>query len=192
MLIKERLVGGAAALGDEHEFVSVALVGIELNLGRQVIAGVFLVVHVQRRELAVAQIVGGVGAANAFRDGGLVVAVHPDVLALLAHDDGGAGVLTHGQYAPGGDVGVLEEVHRHEPVIVGSVRVIKDARQLLQVRRPQQMRRVGKAFRRQLGDPFRIDFEDFPSAGVDGLDIIAGDMAVFGGVLHRGDKRVEV
>ncbi len=64
--------------------------------------------------------------------------------ALLAHDDGGAGVLAHRQHAAGGDVGVLQEIIGDELVVIGCFRVVEDLAQLLQVRRAQQMIDVGE------------------------------------------------
>ena len=65
LLVEKALVGRAAALGDEEEFVFVARLGIEVDLRRQIVAGVDLLVHRQRRDLAVAQIGLGIGAADA-------------------------------------------------------------------------------------------------------------------------------
>ena len=56
LLVQVALVGAAAALGDEQELVRVAVDGRDLDLGGQVGAGVALVVHRDRRHLAVAQV----------------------------------------------------------------------------------------------------------------------------------------
>jgi hypothetical protein len=56
----------------------------------------------------------------------LVPPVGEHVLAALAHDDGGAGVLAHGQHAPGRDARVLEQVAGHVPVVRGGFRVVQD------------------------------------------------------------------
>jgi hypothetical protein len=45
-LIEKGLVGRAAALGDEEEFVGIALGGVEVDLRGQVGLGVDLVIHV--------------------------------------------------------------------------------------------------------------------------------------------------
>ena len=115
------LLARAAALGDEHqvEFVGVVLAGRghDVELHRQVVAGVHLLEHRQRRHLRIAQIGFGVGAMDAPGQRLLLVAVDPDALALLAEDDRGAGVLAHRQHAAGGDIGVLQQVQRHEPVV---------------------------------------------------------------------------
>jgi len=94
--------------------------GVDLHLGRQVAAGVLLFPHGQRRELGVPQVQRGVGVVDAAGDVLLVPPVGEYVLAALAHHDGGAGVLAHGQHAPGRDARVLEQVAGHVPVVGGA------------------------------------------------------------------------
>ncbi len=74
LLVEERLVGRSAALGQEEEVVLVAGHGIELDLRGQVRAGVPLIVHVEWRELGVAQIPLGVGLVDAKGEGFGVIA----------------------------------------------------------------------------------------------------------------------
>ena len=69
----------------------------------------------------------------------LVLTGRPDVLPLLAHDDGGAGVLAHRQDTTGGDVGVLEQIKGDEPIIGAGLGVIENAGELLEVRGAQQV-----------------------------------------------------
>jgi hypothetical protein len=110
LLVEVRLVGRAAALGHEEELVGVRLtarvLGVELDLGRQVGAGVALVPHGERRELGVAQVQPGVRLVHTLGDGLLVGAVGEHVPAALAHHDRRAGVLAHRQHAAGRDVRV--------------------------------------------------------------------------------------
>ncbi len=147
-LEQKRLVGRAAAFGDEQELVGVLALGVDLDLRRHVRLGVLLLEHGDRRQLRIAQIAFEVGVARALRQRRLVIvgilAVGPHPAALLAHDDGGAGVLAHRQHAAGGDVGVLEEIIGDELVVGASFRVVEDFAQLLEVRRPQQMIDVGE------------------------------------------------
>src|SRR3546814_4826200 len=82
-LFRSGLVGRATAFGHEQELVGVALCGIELDLGRQVAAGILLLEHRQRRQLRIAQVGLGIGAVDALRDSLLVAALGPDILALL-------------------------------------------------------------------------------------------------------------
>ena len=138
-LEQERLVGGAAALGDEQKLVGVLPFRVDLDLGRHVVAGVLLLEHGERRELGIAQVPLEIGVAGALGERRLVLAVGPDQPALLAHDDRGAGVLAHGQHAAGGDVGVLEEIEGDELVVVGGLGVVEDGAELLEMARPQQV-----------------------------------------------------
>ena len=126
LLVQERLVGRPAALGHEQELVLLPAGGVDLHLGGQVAAGVLLFPHGQRRELGVPQVQRGVGVVDAARDVLLVPPVGEHVLAALAHHDGGAGVLAHGQHPPGRDARVLEQVAGHVPVVRGGLRVVQD------------------------------------------------------------------
>ena len=132
LLEQERLVGAAAALGDEHQGKLVGVVlargGQDVELHRQVVAGVDLLEHRQRRHLRVAQVGLGVGAVDAPGQRLLLVAIDPDALALLAEHDRGAGVLAHRQHAAGGDVGVLQQVQRDEAVVRAGFRIVQDRR----------------------------------------------------------------
>ena len=74
LLEQVALVGRAAALGHEQELVGVAVDRADLDLGRQVVAGVDLVPHVERRHLRVAQVARWVGVEDAAGDGFLVAA----------------------------------------------------------------------------------------------------------------------
>ena len=138
-LKQKTLVGGAAALRHEHELVGVIALGVDLALRRHIVGGVFFLIHRQRRHLRIAQVATQIRVARALAQGGFVVAVADDVAAFLAHDDRGAGVLAHRQYAAGGDVGILEEIERDEFVVVAGFGVVEDIAQLLQMARPQIM-----------------------------------------------------
>ena len=129
-LEQKRLVGRAAALGDEQELVGrvgvARALGVDLDLRRHVRARVLLLEHGERRELRIAQIALEIRVARALGERRLVVAVGPDQPALLAHDDRGAGVLAHRQHAAGGDIGVLEEIVGDELVVIRGLRVLDD------------------------------------------------------------------
>ena len=132
LLEQQRLVRRAAALGHEEELVRRLVpgrgVGVELDLRRQVGAGVLLVPHGQRRHLRVAQVERRVGVVDALADRALVVARGEHLLAALAHDDRRAGVLAHRQDAARGDVHVLEQVERDEAVVGARLGVVEDVR----------------------------------------------------------------
>ena len=163
LLVQKALVGRAAALGDEQEFVLVARLGIEVDLRRQIVAGIDLLVHRQRRHLAVAQIGLGIGPPDALGQRRGIVAAGPDLLALLAHHDRGAGILAHRQDLAGRDIRVFQQVERDEAVIRRSLRIIENGAQLRQMAGAQQMLAIDIGFARQqrqrlgrdLDDPFR-------------------------------------
>ena len=123
---------------------------VELDLRRQVGPGVLLLPRGQRRELGVAEVELGVGVVDAARDRLAVVGAGEHALRLLAHHDRGAGVLAHRQHAAGGDVDVLEQVERDEPVVARRLGVVDDPAQLRQVRGPQV---VGDVVHRLGGQP---------------------------------------
>ena len=132
---------------------------IEVDLRRQIVAGIDLLEHRQRRELAVAQIGLGIGAADAGGERRGVAAAGPDALALLAHDDRGAGVLAHRQHLAGGDVGVLQQIEGDEAVVVGGLGIVEDGAQLLQMAGAQQMLAIDHRLLRQQRQRRRLDLE---------------------------------
>ncbi len=155
LLVEERLVRRAAALGHEQELVlglPAPLGGrrVQLDLRRQVGAGVLLLVRRQGRELGVAQVELRVRVVDATADRLAVVGPGEHALRLLAHHDRGAGVLAHRQHAAGGDVDVLEQVERDEAVVPRRLGVVDDLAQLGQVGRAQV---VGDVVHRLGGQP---------------------------------------
>ena len=160
-LIEETLVGGAAALGDEQEFVRVLALGGNLDLRGQIVAGVLLLEHRERRDLAVAQVLLLVGAADPRRDGGFVAAFRPDEPALLGDDDRGSRVLAHRQHAAGGDVGVLQQIISDELVVGGRFRIVENLGELPEMAGAQQMVDVDHRLFAQGAQRLRVDHEDF-------------------------------
>ena len=199
LLVEERLVRAAAALGHEEELVGRLVprlaVGVDLDLCGQVGAGVLLVPHRHRSHLAVAQVELGVRVEDALRQClfvGRRRAVDEHLRALLAHDDGGAGVLAHRQHAGSRDVGVLEQVQGHELVVVAGLGVVENAAQLREVRRTQV---VGDVVHRSLREELectRVDLEErAPARALDAADALVGELAVGRRVLtDRKEVRV--
>ena len=105
--------------------VFIAFAGVDVDLGRDVAAGVHLVVHVQC-VLRIAQIALGVGVVNAFRDFLGVVAAGVDQLAFFAVAYGCAGVLTERQLAFGGDLSITQHCQSHKFVVVGGFGIMKN------------------------------------------------------------------
>ena len=182
LLVEERLVRRAAALGHEEELV-LRLVRrarrrVELDLRRQVGAGVLLLPHGHRRELGVAQVELGVGVVDAPADPLAVVGAGEHALGLLAHHDRGAGVLAHRQHAAGGDVDVLEQVERDEPVVAAGLRVVDDPAELGEVRGPQEVRDVVHRLGGEQPQRRGVDLEERPAVRLEGADALGAEQPV--------------
>ena len=169
LLVQERLVGRAAALGQDQELVlrRCSRRAVQLDLRRQVGAGVALVPERRRRHLRVAQVQLVVGGEDAAGDGFLVAAAGEHGLRALADDDRGAGVLAHRQHPAGRDAGVAQQVGGHEPVVGRGLRVVDDPPQLGQVGRAQQVLDVVHGLVHQRGDGGRVDLQEGPAGGLD-------------------------
>ncbi len=155
---------------------------VELDLGRQVGAGVLLLERRERRELGVAEVEPGVGVVHALADRLAVVAAGEHALGLLAHHDRRAGVLAHRQHAACGDVDVLEQVERDEAVVARGVGVVDDPAQLGEVAGPQV---VADVVHRLVGEPpdrLRVDLQEGLSVDLEGGHALGGDEPV-GGLL---------
>ena len=154
LLKQEALVCRPAAFGDEHQMelvgVRLAWCGHDVELHRKVIAGIDLLEHRQRGHLRVAQVRLGVGAVHTPGQRLFLVAIHPDALTLLSEHQRSSGVLAHRQHTASGDIGILQQIERHEPVVRAGLRVIEDGAQLRQMSRPQKMRHVAERLKRQL------------------------------------------
>ena len=191
LLEQEGLVGAATTLGHEEELVGALVpgggVGVELDLGRQVGAGVALVPRRDRGHLGVAQVQPGVGVVDPTAHGFLVAPGRQHVLTALAHDDRCPGVLAHGQDAARGDVRVLEQVERDELVVVARLRVIEDVRQLLEVRRAQVVRDVVHGGVGEQAQGLGLDLEErAPARPVDDRHAVGGEQPVGGLVVPDG------
>ena len=64
--------------------------------------------------------------------------------ALLAHDNGGAGVLAHRQHPAACDVGVFQEIERDELVVGRGLRIVENGPQLGEMAGPQQVGGIDK------------------------------------------------
>ena len=192
LLVEDRLVGGAAALGDEQQLVGVPRGGVDLHLGRQVGAGVLLLVKGQGRELRVAQVGAGVDVVDAGGERLLVVGAGEDVLALLADDDGGAGVLARRQHAAGRDVGVLELLDGNEAVVLRSLGVVENGPQLGEVRGPEEMGDVADGLGGKLPQHRGVDLQDCAAVHLDLRHSLLPQAAVLGGVLTELEDGLEL
>src|SRR5262249_57133779 len=107
--------------------------GVDLGVRRYVGLGVVLLEQGGGRERRITRVALEIGVARALGERRLVVAFGEDEAALLAHDDGGAGVLAHGQHAARRDIGVLEEVVGDELVVVARLRGLEAGAQLFEM-----------------------------------------------------------
>ena len=136
-LIKIGLVRGTAALRDAKEFVLIAIDAVEVNLRRQVGAGVHLFIHIQRGVLRIAQVIFDVGVIHPTRQRRFITTTGPDALALFADDNRRAGILAGWQNTLRRDVRVTQELQRHIFVVFTGVRVAQNIGNLLLVCRAQ-------------------------------------------------------
>ena len=104
--------------------VFVAGGGGDVDLGGEVVAGIFFLEHGEGGDLGVAKVAFGEGAVDATGEGFFFVEVGPDLRAFGAGDEGGAGVLAGGEFADGGDDGVFEEGVGDEVVVFAGVGVV--------------------------------------------------------------------
>ena len=183
------LVGGAAALGDEEEVVVVALAGVEVDLGGEVVPAVDLLVHGQRHGLGVAEVLLGVGLPDALGEVEGVVDAGPDLLALLGDDGGGAGVLAEGQQALRGDFGVAQHGEGDAAVVGRGLGVGEDGGDLLEVRGAEH---EGAVLHRLVGEDLEgLGFDDQHVLVAELLDLheVGGrvDFAVLGRVGPEGE-----
>eukprot|EP00760_Papus_ankaliazontas_P032837 PhM_4_TR5984/c0_g1_i1/m.99475 len=190
LLVQERLVGAAAALGDKHKVVLVALVGVDVNLGREVRAGVLLLVHCKRCHLTVPQVGLRVRAVDTVGEVLLVVGVSPNVLPLVPADDGRARVLATGQDATRRNVRVLEELKSDEAVVVGRLGVIEDLAQLREMTRAEEMGNVVEGLAGNETEGLGCDRQNIlPFNGLD-VNVVARDETVRGVVVvPHGEHR---
>ncbi len=128
--------------------------------------------------MAVAQIGLGEGAADAGGERGRIAPAGPHPRPLLAHHDGGAGILAHRQHLAGGDIGVLEEVEGDEAVIIRRLGVVEDVAQLLEMAGAQEMLAIDEALLRQEGERLGVDLDDALAREIGRGDIIAGQLAI--------------
>ena len=131
LLEQVALVGRAAALGHEQELVLVAVGGVDLDLGRQVGAGVDLLAHVERRHLRVAQ-VRRRGTCRR-RRGRCAPSSSPPVTTSWPFLPMTIAVPVSwqpGRTPPAAMLGVLQQLEGDEAVVGRGLGVVEDAAQL--------------------------------------------------------------
>ena len=179
------LVGRAAALGNHDEAVFGTLHCLDVDLSGQVATGVHLVVHVEGRILRVAQVVGGEGVVHASRQGFLVFKAGPHLLAFLAVNDGGAGVLAEGEHALGGCLGIAQELEGYIFVVFRGLGVVEDLSHLLVVLATQLEFHIVEGFLGEQGESLFAHFEDFLAFEITRADAFFREQPVLGVVFSQ-------
>ena len=187
-LIEVRLVGRAAALGDEQELIGVAAGGVEIDLRRQVGPGVDLVIHRERHGLGISQVLAGVGLMDPARQAFRIVTTGPDLLAFFADDDGGAGVLTERQDPVGGDLRILEHHQRDHAVVVRRSGVVENRGHLREMRRAQhEIDRLDR-LRGQQREPLRRDSQHRLTFELGHRNVLGTQAFILGGIRPQGKR----
>ena len=186
LLVQIGLVGRAAPLGQHQEAVDIAPGGVDLDLGRQVAAGILLRVHGQRCILGVAQIILGIGIIDAPGQGSLIIGTGPNLLALFAHDDGRARILAHGELEIGGDHRVFQHFQGDEAVIGRTLGILEDGGQLFQMGGSVEVGHLFEGGPGQQGQALGIDLEHAAAFKIRAAHVLIGQLAVWGVVRAQG------
>ncbi len=181
-LIKICLVGRAATLCHEQEVVFCAFGGVDFNLCGEIAAGVHLVVHVERRVLRVAEIVLGVGLVDAFGNFLFVIAACPYLLAFVGGTYRCAGVLTEGEHALGGNLGIAEHGESHKLVVLRRFGVMENLGHHLVMLAAQHERAVVGTYIGQKGKGLGGDHKHLVAVPVLGFHALFGEELILGGV----------
>ena len=189
LLVEEGLVGRAAALGNEEEFVLHAgVAAVNVDLRREVRTGILLLGHRERHDLRIAQVAVFVGLVHAFGNVFRIVGARIDVLALVADADGRAGVLARGEFALGRNDLVEQHGVSHELVVVGGLGIVEDVAQLLQVGGTQVERHVAVSGFGQEFEASGVDLEDLAAVAFDDFHVILRQQTVLGFVFPDGER----
>ena len=100
----------------------------------------------------------------------------------MANADGGTGVLAEREDSLGGHTGVLEEREGHELVVVASLRVLENLRDLLRVGRTEPEAHFLECRLGDLGERLGGDLQDFLAFEFGDGDAVLAEVYVFGGV----------
>ena len=95
------------------------------------------------------------------------------MITAIAGNNGGAGILTHGQQAIGRNHRILQHFQRDKPVILAGFRIIQNGPQLAKMAAAQQMRDICKGTRCQQAQRLWRDFQECLTAEIDQFYMIA-------------------
>ena len=160
LLEEHRLVGRSASLGDEQELVLLARGRENVDLGRQVRAGVDLVVHREGNGLRVAEVLFLIRVVDSPRQPLLVLAPPvqtrwPFLPMIVA-----VPVSWHIGSSNPAATAALREGQGNAPVVGRRFGIVEDRRDLGEVRRAVQKRDIPQGFPRQKLERLRLDLED--------------------------------
>ena len=178
-LIEVALVGRAAALDNAQELVFIAFSGFDINLSRQVAAGVLFFVHRQRSVLRVTQAVGGVGFENTLRECFFIAEAGPNALALFTVDNGRTGVLAEGQFTLGCNFSVAQEGQSNVLIVVGSFRILQDLGNLFIVGAAEHEVGVMESLLGKHRQRFRLNLQNLVTFEFAFRDVIFGEQIIF-------------
>ena len=113
------LVGRTATLCHHDEAVFSAFGSLDVDLRGQVAFCVYLVIHVERGVLRVAEIVAGVRIVHAAAKCFLVVKVGPDALSFLSVDDCSACILAEWEHTLNRNFRIAQELQGYVFIVFG-------------------------------------------------------------------------
>ncbi len=170
--------------------VFVAFGGVDVDLRREVASGVHFIVHVEGGVLRVAEVVGGVGEVNAFRQTFFVVAAGEHALAFFAVDNSRAGVLAEGKLALGCHLGVAEHREGDKFVVFACFGVGEDFSHHGVVLAAEHESVVVCALACKHCEGLGVDNEEFVSAPVLNFHVVGSEVIIFCGVFANGEHRL--
>jgi len=188
LLIKESFVGRSSPLGDKKKFIGIPLFRIDVDLGRQVGAGIFLFRHGQRNNHRVTEVFFGIRIVNPFRQVFGIVYPCVDILALFTDNDGRSCVLAGRQLPFCRNHLVKEHGVGHKTVVVTSFRILQDGGKLGQMTWPEVKGNIGESFTGQQLQPFGGYLQQPAASGFPHRNIFTGYQTVRGLILQDGKR----
>ncbi len=176
------LIGRAAALRHKEELHLGAFFGVDVDLSREVATGVLFFVHGQGCNLAVAEVLGGVGVVDTFGNRFGIVEAGPHLLALVGDADCRTGVLAERENTLGGNAGVLEHGEGDKLVVVRSFRVLQNLCDLRRVGRAQAEFHFFKGCLGDLGERLGGDLQNLLAFEFGDGNAVFTEVHVFGSI----------
>jgi hypothetical protein len=178
----------SAAFCDAQEFVFAAGSGHQVDLRREIIPRIFLLIHVEGGRLRIAQILLRVGLVNPLAQSPGVLEVGPDTLAFFANDIGGAGVLAKRENAFRGHFCVAQHREGDIAVVVARLGIVQNGGHLREMGRPQHERAVPERRARHRSERLRGDLENRLPLELANGNAVAGQEIIFGFVFPERER----